>query len=131
MNTALTLNGTFFEAYDVEEDSSHGDFLPETAPFVSETGSNLLEIDPFVSPDPGLPVPAPAKVPGARLVVRTTPEFMGWVQGLSDHCSINMTQCVVQGLVRMAELSGYHLRVPIRFKGKNSLRRAYPPPREG
>lgn len=92
----------------------------ETARNGPEIGQNVSEIGPS-------PIPAPAR--DCRIVVRVTPEFMGWSQGLADHLSLNVTQSVIQGLIRLAEGSGYHHKIPTRYVPKNpSRRRSYPRP---
>jgi hypothetical protein len=87
---------------------------PETALNVSEIDQNVSEIDAFVNP-------APAR--DCRIVLRVTPEFMGWTQGLAEHLSLNVTQSVIQGLIRLAEGSGYHHKIPTRYIPKNPGRR--------
>jgi hypothetical protein len=108
-----------------------GEFLvvPE-ADLGVESGGNVPESGPFLSETGGLVEKGVcSQKPQARIVIRCDPEFVGWVQGLADHCSINVTQCVVQGLIRMSEMTAYHLRVPRRFTPKNpSRRRSYPRP---
>jgi hypothetical protein len=93
---------------------------PEIDRNVSGIGQNVSEIGPFVNPAP---------VRDCRIVLRVTPEFAGWTQGLAEHLSLNVTQSVVQGLIRLAEGSGYHHKIPTRYIPKNpSRRRSYPRP---
>jgi hypothetical protein len=92
-----------------------------------KTASNDLEIDQKSSDFDPLPIPAPVR--DCRIVLRVTPEFMGWSQGLAEHLSLNITQSVVQGLIRLAEGSGYHHKIPTRYIPKNpGRRRSYPRP---
>jgi hypothetical protein len=92
-----------------------------------EIAQNGPEIGQIVSDSGPSPIPAPAR--DCRIVLRVTPEFMGWSQGLAEHCSLNVTQLVVQGLIRLAEGSGYHHKIPTRYVPKNpGRRRSYPRP---
>ena len=63
-----------------------------------------------------------------RIVLRCTSEFHGWAQGLADHVSLNVTQLVVQGLIRIAESSGYHHRIPTRYVPQTPGRPKHPRP---
>jgi hypothetical protein len=93
---------------------------PEIDQNVSEIDQNVSKIEPFVNPAP---------VRDCRIVLRVTPEFMGWTQGLAEHLSLNVTQSVIQGLIRLAEGSGYHHKIPTRYIPKNpGRRRSYPRP---
>jgi hypothetical protein len=65
----------------------------------------------------------------SRLVVRCSSEYHGWVQGLAERLGLNVTQTVAQGLLRLAEASGYHYAMPTRYQPKNrSRRRSHPRP---
>ena len=55
---------------------------PVSTPEIAPKG---LEIDQIVSDSGPLPVPAPVR--GCRIVLRVTPEFAGWAQGLAEHIS--------------------------------------------
>ena len=98
-------------------------FTPNPVVLPLETGQNGLEMVQKGSKTVKIPVA------GSRIVVRVTPEFHGWAQGLADHVSLNVTQLVVQGLIRIAEGSGYHHKIPTRYVPRNpSRRRSYPRP---
>jgi hypothetical protein len=100
---------------------------PKTPVSTPKMASNGLEIDQNSS-DSG-PPPIRVSSRGCRIVLRVTPEFAGWTQGLAEHLSLNVTQSVVQGLIRLAELSGYHYKVPTRYVPKTpGRRRSYPRP---
>jgi hypothetical protein len=102
-------------------------FTPNPVVLPLETGQKGLETDQNGSNVVGL-MGAPLS-PDSRIVLRCTSEFHGWAQGLADHVSLNVTQLVVQGLIRIAEGSGYHHKIPTRYVPKNpSRRRSHPRP---
>ena len=45
-------------------------------------------------------------------MVRCSSEYHGWVQGLAERLGLNVTQTVSQGLLRLAEASGYNYSMP-------------------
>lgn len=63
--------------------------------------------------------PAMPPEESTRLALRCTPDFHRWACGLADHMSLNLTQAVVQGLIRIAEGSGYHHKIPTRYAPVN------------
>jgi hypothetical protein len=94
-------------------------FLPEIVPFVPETG-------PFASDNGSIEPEAAA--PEARIVVRCTPGYLKWARGLADHLGgLTLTQTVCQGLIRLAEGSGYHHKIPTRHVPSNPSRRRLVP----
>ena len=89
---------------------------------VSEIDRNVLEID--------RSVPGPS-AGDSRLVVRCSSGYHGWVQGLAERLGLNVTQTITQGLLRLAEASGYHYSMPTRYTPKNPGRhRQHPRPGE-
>jgi hypothetical protein len=62
--------------------------------------------------------PDPPRFPYAtHLVIRASPEAHLWVKNLADHCSLRLTDLIWQSLLRMAEATGYHAKVPPRYRG--------------
>lgn len=76
-----------------------------------------------------MPFPFAGPVGPSRIVLRVTPGAYEWARGLADHCSLNLTDLVWQALMRQADASGFHDRVPTRFIPKNPSRARTPRPR--
>ena len=63
--------------------------------------------------------------------MRCSSGYHGWVQGLAERLGLNVTQTITQGLLRLAEASGYHYSMPTRYTPKNPGRhRQHPRPGE-
>jgi hypothetical protein len=115
----------------VSDSSANGHSGPDC---VSKRLVIAPEIPPF-APGTAPFVPAPPvsdrkpPVSGPRLAVRLAGAAYGWVLGLADHCSLSVTDLVWQALMRQADASGYHHRVPPRIVRKpHPNRREYPNP---
>ena len=93
-----------------------------------ETGQKGLEIDQNVSEIEQTGLGSPSAE--SRLVVRCSSMYHGWVQGLAERLGLNVTQTVSQGLLRLAEGSGYCYTMPIRYiPAKPGRRRIHPRPK--
>ncbi len=56
------------------------------------------------------------KLPYAsHLVIRAGPEAHNWAKKLAEHCSLRLTDLIWQSLLRMADHTGFHLKVPQRY----------------
>jgi len=51
----------------------------------------------------------------SHLVIRVCPEAHDWVKKLAQHCSLRRTDLIWQALLRMADHTGFHLKVPQRY----------------
>lgn len=135
----IHLNTPFLRVYDLDSPSDPLDLVPEGTVFDHETGHYLLPTGPFVSetghsPDSGPPDAAlePAVglayrlcdvEPEPRLIVRCTSEYRDWAEGLAAHLGgLTTTQTLCQGLIRLAEASGYSTRIPIRYQTRRKRR---------
>jgi hypothetical protein len=123
-NFVIELNGNFIRAYTVEDTSELRHFRivdggqnPETG---SISGSEMLVLG-LENPvfEARVAPPGYEEVPRSlRLVVRCTPEAYQWVRGLSDFIGLDITATIWQALIRQAEGTGYHTRVPQRYRRK-------------
>jgi hypothetical protein len=108
-----------------------GDLAPKPESLAPKPDSFESVSVPFVAPEsepqsrglnPELSTPTGhEEVPReTRLGVRVTPEALAWVQGLADHCSVDCSTLIWQSLLRQAEGSGYHIRIPLRYRRKRA-----------
>jgi hypothetical protein len=110
------LSGCFLRTCDLDSRAIGADESlingPNSPVLGVETGQNGPEIDQNVSKidQTGLV----ASGDESRLVVRCSSGYHGWVQGLAERLGLNVTQTVSQGLLRLAEASGYCYSMPTR-----------------
>jgi hypothetical protein len=93
----------------------------------------------YFDPDlPGLSEQAANRLPGQRdwpqtvepagpgelrIAFRCSADAYAWAAGLADHINLDFSSLIWQGLIRLAENSGYTARVPVRYQPKRGRRR--------